>query len=241
MSTVAYLAAQGARLDETADMEAYHNSGWGRRGLSAACGCTALYAAARRGHTDVVSTLLLLGADPNASDELGRTPLSAACKMGHLDVVRRLAAQNDLRHRNAVLARFLPERPGEPVLDEQRRACTVAGASPPIDLDRPTCIGRTPLFMAAEAGSLPIVKILADHGADWAAPENQGYSPKDAAQVRGANGIVSYLERIESVPNATTVQLHIVAELRLAWAKASSTRLAQGRVVWERVFVSPLA
>jgi hypothetical protein len=68
--------------------------------------------------------------------------------------------------------------------------------------------------MAAEAGSLPIVKILADHGADWAAPENQGYSPKDAAQVRGANGIVSYLERIESVPNATTVQLHIVAELR---------------------------
>jgi hypothetical protein len=226
--TVRWLAAQGAKLDEPADMEAYHNGGWGRRGLSAACGCTPLYAAARRGHTSVVSALLLLGADPNAADELGRTPLSAACKQGHVAVVRRLAEQNDMRHRNGVLARFLPQREGEgEVEDEYRKAVAVAGASPAIDLDRPTCIGRTPFFMAAEANSLEIVQTLADYGADWSAPENQGYRPVDAAAAQRADGIVELLERINAVPSARTVQLHVVAELRLAWAKACSARLGE--------------
>ena len=135
---VRFLAAHGAALDEPADMEAFHHGGWGRGGLSAACRCTPLYAAARRGHEACVDALLLLGADPNTPDELGRTPLSAACKGGHVGVVRRLAKHNDTRHRNEVLARFFG-------------GSAQAPSCPAIEIDRPTVIGRTPLFMAAEA------------------------------------------------------------------------------------------
>ena len=54
---VRFLAAHGAALDEPADMEAYHHGGWGRGGLSAACGCTPLYAAAQSGNVEQLKML----------------------------------------------------------------------------------------------------------------------------------------------------------------------------------------
>ena len=47
------------------------------------------------------------------------------------------------------------------------------------------CLGRTPLFMAAETGCLRIVRMLADHGADTRSRETQR---RGSTQVRSTNG-----------------------------------------------------
>ena len=67
-------------------------------------------------------------------------------------------------HREAVQRRFWSPLGGDGAAGAVRQS---------IDLDRATCVGRTPLFMAAEAGSLHIVQLLADHGACTTTPEHQ--------------------------------------------------------------------
>ena len=202
--TVTFLAQQGGELEARHDMEAYHHGGWGTDGLAAARRCTAMYAAARRGHEQVVDLLLELGADPNTPDHLGRTSLSASCKEKRLDVVRRLAAQNDRRRRNDVLWRFFGAEGKAPV------------HCPAIDLDAATCIGRTPLFMAAEAGSFDIVELLADRGASTMAREDNGRSPLDVAH---SHAIFEYLVRLNQMPEELPSLM--AAELRLAIAKGT--------------------
>jgi ankyrin repeat protein len=51
---------------------------------------TALHEAARRGHGEIVGTLLGAGADVHARDVDGRTPWLDAARGGHLEVLERL-------------------------------------------------------------------------------------------------------------------------------------------------------
>lgn len=62
----------------------------------------ALLRAARGGHADTVSTLLVSSkADVNGRDESGNTPLIEAARFGHDDVVRALlTAKADVRAKN---------------------------------------------------------------------------------------------------------------------------------------------
>ena len=56
-------------------------------------------------------------------------------------------------------------------------------------LDRRNSKGETALFVAARAGLPLIVKVLLDSGADPEIPDNQGVSPRDAAQDRGLSKV----------------------------------------------------
>lgn len=59
-------------------------------------GYTALMRAAERGHAEIVSALILSGANINLSDRQGRTALMLAVARGHIDIVKRLLEEPEI-------------------------------------------------------------------------------------------------------------------------------------------------
>ncbi|XP_070540154.1 uncharacterized protein [Ptychodera flava] len=62
--------------------------------------CTALHAASREGHSDVVQVLITHGSDVNSINEAGDTALHAASEKGHVDIAGML-----IRHSSDVNAK----------------------------------------------------------------------------------------------------------------------------------------
>ncbi|KAH9041905.1 hypothetical protein EDB83DRAFT_2524063 [Lactarius deliciosus] len=132
-----------------------------RNARGGACG-TALHAAARRNHVEVVKSLLEHGVDVNSLGQWERTTLHIASVWEHLEIVRSLlehgadvnAKQDDhwtplhmvARNGNFELVRMFLQHNA--------------------DINARNDIGHTPLHAASNNGHVDIARFLLDHGAD---------------------------------------------------------------------------
>lgn len=124
-------------------------------------GQTALIAAAREGHADVVADLLAAKADPNAAGGKGLTPLIAAASRGRAEIVRQLLVAG-ARPAPATKGGFTP-----------LHAACFAGSATTVQVlldagakaNSTTDQGVAPLTMALGAGSREAVEKLLDAGA----------------------------------------------------------------------------
>mmetsp|Transcript_35795 Transcript_35795/g.63891 ORF Transcript_35795/g.63891 Transcript_35795/m.63891 type:complete len:214 (-) Transcript_35795:170-811(-) len=126
-------------FDRTMDLNIDHRDKWDR---------TALHWAAENGHSEAVSTLIFLGADPFAKDGVGRTGMHLASRAGHLETVKAMvkkveeAVETD-EEKNAERLRLINE------------------------LDN---FSLTPVFLARQRGDEPAMKVfeyLLSHGANY--------------------------------------------------------------------------
>ena len=72
-------------------------------------------------------------------------------------------------------------------------------AAHPELLSHPDESGRTPLHLAAEWQQLPVVAALVALGADVAATDQQGYTPRDTAQWVGEYRMGAYTEICQQI------------------------------------------
>lgn len=65
---------------------------------------------------------------------------------------------------------------------------------------------RTALFLAAENGNLPILKVLAEHGANWELPNDLHETPLHAAERNEHSDVIQYLKQrgAQSIPPKST-------------------------------------
>jgi uncharacterized protein len=129
-------------------------------------GMSALTLAAHSGQTAVSAALLELGADPNAA-EVGYTPLHAAVLRADLALVKALLARG--ANPNAPMTKGTP----------MRRTSQ--------DFDLPAVlIGSTPYLLAAKFLEVPIMRALAEGGANTRVAMRGGITPLMAAVGMGA-------------------------------------------------------
>ena len=121
-------------------------------------GSAALLVATESGHHDMVQFLLDAGADPNAIGT-GRTALHAAVQHERPDIVALLLSHG--ADPNARLRRRLPRFAGD-----------LSSTSGPL-----STIGATPFWLAAQFTDLPLMRLLADRGADPRLPSDDGTTP----------------------------------------------------------------
>ena len=152
--------------------------------VSASSRRSALYVAAKCGHQDAGSRLILAGADVLFWDPVDhRNVIAEAARGGHTQLVR------DMLMAGAHADEYLYESPlhlavgsgSENAVD----TLILAEADPDvIDGD-----GNTPLIRAADLGHTSMVKALLAAGADASHRANDGRSALDAAALRGAKRI----------------------------------------------------
>lgn len=122
-------------------------------------GRSPLLIAAAAGHEDVALLLLEKAANPNAADRLGLTVLHHAAARGEIQLVKALldnGANPD--------AQATRERPN-------------AGPQAIVDYPPVSIVGATPLFAAAEAANVDVVRTLAARGADPGMKTREGTTP----------------------------------------------------------------
>lgn len=136
-------------------------------------GATALAVACWKGRAAVAACLLELRASPNAQSRDGSTALYMAAKGGHTDVIRELLRAT-----------------GHPAYGGG-----VGGAArtEPLDLERSTARGHTPLLRAAHGGHAAAVALLLEAAADPHATDLDGVSPLCAAAAAGSVDIARAL------------------------------------------------
>ena len=167
---------------------------------------TAIQAAAKNGHLEVVERLLLGEADVNAPacGTNGRTALQAAAEGGHLAVVERL-----LQVKASVNAPAC-EKSGRTALQAAAEGGHLAVVERLLqeraNVNAPACFdgGRTALQAAAESGHLTVVERLLQVKADVNAPacEKNGRTALGAAAKGGHLAVVERLLQKEADVNA---------------------------------------
>jgi len=161
--------AQGSQSPETAE----HNLG----------GCTALYAAAKNGHVDIVKLLLKKGADFNAVKHANWTPLRIAVSRGHIEVIQALLAA------------------GAPIRRTQ-----------PFNLSASGYEFKTLLHVATGKNLPAVAAILLDHGDNLKATY-EGKTPIDVAIANNYTSVAKELLAREIVPIANSFRIHQAVQL----------------------------
>jgi len=157
-------------------------------------GTTAIYAAALQGDPAIVRMLLEAGANPNieSNGEREGTPLCAAACWGYDDVVKELLAHGaDPGQREGRGLGYSPlhwaSRNGH---QEAVRLILEAGADPNADVG-----GENPLRSAAWRGSLAVVALLLDHGADTGVRGEDGRTALQVADGWAGEDVEDQLRR----------------------------------------------
>ena len=136
-------------------------------------GCTALFAAAQKGHLDCLQLLLVAGADASEVNDLGTTPFMTAVCHKHRDCVQALLPVSDLAHTSnqgmsafhicmvtgneACLELLMP-------LINDVDVRTLAGVQP--DGQAVPLSNQTALHLACQYGQQQMAKALLKRGAD---------------------------------------------------------------------------
>ncbi|CAI5467851.1 unnamed protein product [Closterium sp. Yama58-4] len=151
-------------------------------------GRTALHLAASRGFPDICSFILREGGAANRKDRFGVTPLLEALRAGHMQT-----------------AEVLREHGAEVLLDDPASELCHAVKRGMVEyLERLLSFGldpneadhdlRTPLHVAAAEGSVVLVRLLLEHGADAWARDRLGNLPVDEACRNGARPVIALLK-----------------------------------------------
>ncbi|KAL2713882.1 protein fem-1 CG6966-like isoform X1, partial [Vespula squamosa] len=166
-------------------------------------GAPPLWCAAAAGHIELVKLLVQRGANVNSTTKTNSTPLRAACFDGHFEIVRFLVKNGAgfvKSHGNTIYSHFadieMANRHGHTCL---MIACYRGHIGIAklllawnVDVNRKSVRGNTALHDCAESGSLEILKLLVQHGAQMDV-DSYGMTPLLAAAVTGNTDIVEYL------------------------------------------------
>ncbi|KAL2141319.1 hypothetical protein VTI28DRAFT_2500 [Corynascus sepedonium] len=169
-------------------------------------GKTALSIAAQFDYRELVPVLLEAGADINAQDNVKRTPMLIAFEKGYQSTIpeQLIKAGADIS---------LPDKYGWNILHRASWNGRLSAAELMLNkgLD-PTAlenIGRSPLFLAASAGHLNLVRMLLVR-APWMKDQKDyyGLSPLSAAAIMGRTPVVELLlaSRPADIPETTKVR-----------------------------------
>ena len=173
-------------------------------------GWTALMHAARDGHTEVVKTLIEIGANINIQNDNGDTALILAARRGLTEIVKILVENGadmnikDSRYgRTALIYAAKDSRYGRTALiyaaregrTEVVKLLIDNGANMNIKDSR---YGRTALDMAAREGRTEVVKLLIDNGANMNIKGRYGRTALDMAEGRGHTEIINILRAAQS-------------------------------------------
>ena len=132
---------------------------------------TALWFAAKHGHTSTVENLLQRPTDPDSACVGRPTPLWVACGRGHLEVARLLLEANadkDKAEQNGSTPLYIAAENGQL---EAARLLLEAKA----DKDKAVEDGTTPLHMAAQNGQLEVARLLLEANADKDKAKQSGH------------------------------------------------------------------
>ena len=129
-------------------------------------------------HPETLRAILELGLDPNEVGASGRTPLMVAARLDLVEAAGILLAHGAILDTGAKDAVAQTDSTGDPLCTSGDKA---AGDTP----------GRTALSYAAERGSLDMVRLLLDHGADPASRDNAGRRPADYVKNRAGDAAQS--------------------------------------------------
>ncbi|XP_036879320.2 cortactin-binding protein 2 isoform X3 [Manis javanica] len=154
-------------------------------------GHSALYSAAKNGHTDCVRLLLNAEAQVNAADKHGFTPLCAAAAQGHFKCVELLIAYDaNINHAAAE-----GQTPLYLACKNGSKECIKLLLEAGTDRSVKTRDGWTPVHAAVDAGNEDSLRLLMYHGAPAG-----GYSPLEEEPTLG----ISDLDRGEERPEDTS-------------------------------------
>ncbi|ALP53994.1 hypothetical protein Tel_13105 [Candidatus Tenderia electrophaga] len=173
---------------------------------------SALHAAVRQRHQDIVRFLLEHGAQVGLANRHGETPLLVAAAGGDVQVARLLlehgadpnAREQDNRRNRMAMAKQSMGKDSALIVavekghEEVARALIEAGA----EVDYRGFMGKTPLYVAVENGRRHLVELLLAHGADVSIESLAGLSPLMEAAKTGNHRIVADLLQHNANVNA---------------------------------------
>uniref|UniRef100_A0A915KCB5 Ion transport domain-containing protein n=1 Tax=Romanomermis culicivorax TaxID=13658 RepID=A0A915KCB5_ROMCU len=151
-------------------------------------GYTPMHLAAQAGQLQVCTTLLSMGANPNAHEGRGRTPFHLAAESDHPEVVK-------------LFLKLKPDLTTLTATDENGLTCahiaamkgSVAVIKELMMIDRKAREATT-LHMAAEGGFKNVVKILLTAGADPLQEDDTGMTPLQLAAKNGHTALLDVFE-----------------------------------------------
>ncbi|CAI5516283.1 unnamed protein product [Closterium sp. Naga37s-1] len=151
-------------------------------------GRTALHLAASRGFPDICSFILREGGAANRKDRFGVTPLLEALRAGHMQTAEVLREHG---------AQILLDDPASELCHAVKRGMVeylerlLSFGLDPNEADHDL---RTPLHVAAAEGSVVLVRLLLEHGADAWARDRLGNLAVDEACRNGARPVIALLK-----------------------------------------------
>ncbi|CAK9098923.1 Ankyrin-3 (ANK-3) (Ankyrin-G) [Durusdinium trenchii] len=178
----------------------------------------ALHLACQNGYSDMVQTLLDVGADLGAKDSDGNTALLVALKRGHGNCVILLL--------RAIASEFWGIKPDDVVTQFGETALHLACQKGYLDLvqtlldvgadpGRSTICGDSPLHLAALEGHAEVVKLLLEAGAQKDSLTSNGGTALHLAAWKGHRGVVDLLLKtgidVNKAKNGGDTALHMAA------------------------------
>ena len=179
-------------------------------------GDTALIAASRKGHLDVVGLLLSNGAHVNQSKDSGATALLVASQEGHADVVRLLLAHNSdpniATTSKGATALYQASQQGHV---EVALLLLESNADP--NKARTDTNGQTVLYIAARKGHVEVARLLLGHGAEPnIGKTSTGATALHTAALHGQTEVAHLLLGHGADPCRETTDRHGATALQLA-------------------------